>query len=1355
MLKTRGFCFFYQGICSKHPFKLITTLTLLRFIFGCSEVSAQVSISSTVIYTENFDALGTGLNCISNWKVQNSSAPIYSNASSLLNFQASSGSSTSAGFYNWGTTASERAIGVMSSGSFASPNSLMGYFKNTNSNNITELSISYDCERYRVNTAAASVQFYYSLDGMNWIAISAGNIASSSLPTGSSLFSYAPQLKIHVSTFTISGLAVSSGSFFYLRWNLNTSGANSQGIGIDNVNVSASFSSTCIAPEIQALSLKVESSTDSSSLLSWTRGNGTAGVVVIAKSSSEVNSLPVNGVDYISSNFFGSGQEIGDGNFFVYKGIGTSATINNQNNSSNYHFAAFEYNTANTCYKTPGIVANAYTLASEPKSKVSSLSAQDVQAKEITLNFSAPNSILNANGYIILQCLDSNPNSNIQDGVSYSVGNLIGNSTVAAIINDLNISSITLTELTQSSNYNFSIIPFGRGGNIAQTYNYYTTEITYLSGIKTLQGSKPGDFFRTKSSGNWNSYAVWQSSTDGVNWVSATEIPSVLASGLEIRQGHTMIMNSNITLSSILINGTLSFDSTSGRQVIVNGDINISNTGIFNCPYQSGYGYLIVSGDIINDNILDFYTNGYCDVTFNKNGNQTISGIGTINKFNVITVDMGSSRNNILEIKPATFFTNTEFLNYSSSTINELRNGTVKFSGTYTYSNTVFYHGNSHEILSSCGIWLNNPNVTIAAENDSWDLFGLLRITQGTFNVGTASGNSIRTRGQTAEIIIEGGNLNVAGRISPLSNGGSKFTYSQSGGTVLLNTKGNPSNLLASFDMSSSASVFNMSGGIIIIRDKSGTISSARDFYNPSLNFSITGGNIQFGDAGSKDGQIFKISSLADLPSLIISNANSGLTKPKLRLSSNLNVKGDITIMSGSSMDAASNDTLNFDINLSGNWMNYGEFNARNKTLSFCGSMVQQCRSNGNVFYNVIINNAGIRPGLILVDNLSVSNVLTLTKGIVSTGNNVVIINSTINSALAPGIGNDNYVNSFINGNLRRYIANSSMSIYDFPVGVYDGVRLIKLKGNNFSVSGNYLDANFSNAIEGDKTISLTEGDLTYDCIHESGRWQIEPSGSITNTYDVYLYVQGFDGLTDNRFGILKRPSESISSLHWNTGNGNINQNGGEGRLVNNGYALRKGLNSFSQFVIGISNGPLPVQLIEFKAECDNRKTVLNWTTASETNNEFFTLEKTMDGKFYETVGKITGAGNSTCLLNYELTDLTDNYSTTYYRLKQTDYDGKFEYSNLVSSDCFISQSIDMNVNSDKETGKIHVGFFDGEENKYQLYISDYLGRSIIEEHVFSNQGINNFYFQINPAPGIYFIRLTNEKSQLHKKIIF
>ena len=299
------------------------------------------------------------------------------------------------------------------------------------------------------------------------------------------------------------------------------------------------------------------------------------------------------------------------------------------------------------------------------------------------------------------------------------------------------------------------------------------------------------------------------------------------------------------------------------------------------------------------------------------------------------------------------------------------------------------------------------------------------------------------------------------------------------------------------------------------------------------------------------------------------------------------------------------------------------------------------------------------------------------------------------------------------------------------------------------------MDANFSNAIEGDKTISLTEGDLTYDCIHESGRWQIEPSGSITNTYDVYLYVQGFDGLTDNRFGILKRPSESISPLHWSAGNGNINQNGGEGRLVNNGYALRKGLNSFSQFVIGISNGPLPVQLIEFKAECDNRKTVLNWTTASETNNEFFTLEKTMDGKFYETVGKITGAGNSTCLLNYELTDLTDNYSTTYYRLKQTDYDGKFEYSNLVSSDCFISQSIDMNVDSDKETGKIHVGFFDGEENKYQLYISDYLGRSIIEEHVFSNQGINKFYFQINPAPGIYFIRLTNEKSQLHKKIIF
>ncbi len=130
----------------------------------------------------------------------------------------------------------------MTSGGFASPNSLLGFFRNTGSTNITDLTISYDAERYRRNSAAASVQFYYSLNGTSWTAVTAGDIAAASFPTGTSVYGFnPPNLVVNVSSFTITSLSIAPTGDFYLRWNVNTTGGNSQGIGIDNVSLTATF----------------------------------------------------------------------------------------------------------------------------------------------------------------------------------------------------------------------------------------------------------------------------------------------------------------------------------------------------------------------------------------------------------------------------------------------------------------------------------------------------------------------------------------------------------------------------------------------------------------------------------------------------------------------------------------------------------------------------------------------------------------------------------------------------------------------------------------------------------------------------------------------------------------------------------------------------------------------------------------------------------------------------------------------------------------------------------------------------------------------------------------------------------
>lgn len=202
----------------------------------------QIVISTTTPATQNFDGMGATLNLPANWRIHDrTSSPTWAGGGTTVTEQASTGSPTQGGTYNWGISAGERAVGAMTSGSFASPNSLMAWFQNGNTSSIIQLAVSYRGERYRVNSAAASIEFYYSTDGSNWIAVAAGNIAASSFVTGTNTYTFATPTIVTVPSFNITGLNISAGSSFYLRWNINTTGANSQGIGVDDVSVTATF----------------------------------------------------------------------------------------------------------------------------------------------------------------------------------------------------------------------------------------------------------------------------------------------------------------------------------------------------------------------------------------------------------------------------------------------------------------------------------------------------------------------------------------------------------------------------------------------------------------------------------------------------------------------------------------------------------------------------------------------------------------------------------------------------------------------------------------------------------------------------------------------------------------------------------------------------------------------------------------------------------------------------------------------------------------------------------------------------------------------------------------------------------
>ena len=116
---------------------------------------------------------------------------------------------------------------------------------------------------------------------------------------------------------------------------------------------------------------------------------------------------------------------------------------------------------------------------------------------------------------------------------------------------------------------------------------------------------------------------------------------------------------------------------------------------------------------------------------------------------------------------------------------------------------------------------------------------------------------------------------------------------------------------------------------------------------------------------------------------------------------------------------------------------------------------------------------------------------------------------------------------------------------------------------------------------------------------------------------------------------------------------------------ISNIYGTHIANNSTKYISIGAVDWILPVELLSFDALIDNNKVELIWETASEINNEYFVVERSTDNYTWEVLTKINGEGNSSSNLSYSAVDYNPYLGTSYYRLKQFDFDGLYSYSNI------------------------------------------------------------------------------------------
>ena len=178
---------------------------------------------------------------------------------------------------------------------------------------------------------------------------------------------------------------------------------------------------------------------------------------------------------------------------------------------------------------------------------------------------------------------------------------------------------------------------------------------------------------------------------------------------------------------------------------------------------------------------------------------------------------------------------------------------------------------------------------------------------------------------------------------------------------------------------------------------------------------------------------------------------------------------------------------------------------------------------------------------------------------------------------------------------------------------------------------------------------------------------------------------------------------------------------------------------------------PLPVEFIDLSAECSHSSVVVKWSTASEQNSDYFTIERSLDGTNFAPVGNnIPASGNSSTVKNYSAVDYDSYSGTAFYRVKETDFNGAFYYSStLTASGCSGDDIIIYG-----EDGGAGISINAETDGQYNIEMYDMLGQKLVSELKNVAAGNNPIKLNVgNISSAVYVIKVYNSQNVVAKKI--
>jgi len=176
----------------------------------------------------------------------------------------------------------------------------------------------------------------------------------------------------------------------------------------------------------------------------------------------------------------------------------------------------------------------------------------------------------------------------------------------------------------------------------------------------------------------------------------------------------------------------------------------------------------------------------------------------------------------------------------------------------------------------------------------------------------------------------------------------------------------------------------------------------------------------------------------------------------------------------------------------------------------------------------------------------------------------------------------------------------------------------------------------------------------------------------------------------------------------------------------------------------------LPVELISFQGTAQNKAALLTFSTATEINNAYFSIERSADGARYTEIGQVPGAGTSTELNEYTYTDEKPLPGVNYYRLRQVDFDGQFAYSPVVSV-VFGSTDARLRITPVPASDEVTVQFTEPVAESITWEVYDQSGRLVLQGTEASE--VEQFGFNVaGLAEGFYILRVGNGREVMTER---